>query len=209
MSAALFGFAQAPLAEGLHGASQGKLSVVFMGDSITQGWSRDRPDFFALHGYTGKGKPGETAREMLGRFRTDVLDLNPSVVHIMAGTNDVAQNKGKETAQQIEGYISEMIDLSVDHHIQVVLAAIPPAARFPWHPKIAPVPLIREINQDLRILASQKHITFVDYGLILAEGNGAMKAEYTSDGVHPNAMAYAAIEPLTEAAIMRAMQGMP
>jgi lysophospholipase L1-like esterase len=180
--------------------------VVFVGDSITEGWSRDRPEFFAMHNFVGKGKPGETAREILARFHADVLNLNPTLVHIMAGTNDVAQNKGIESAQQIEGYITDMIDLALSHHIPVVLAAIPPAALFPWHPFVAPVALIRRVNADLRILASQKNIAFVDYGLVLGTRSGAMRAKFTADGVHPNALAYAAMEPLAEAAIDRALR---
>lgn len=179
--------------------------VVFMGDSITQGWApqpfiRDNPHF------VGRGISGQTTPQMLVRFRSDVIALKPAVVHIMAGTNDVAGNTGAETPEEIEGYIAGMVEIASVHGIKVVLASIPPALDFPWRPGLSPAPRIKALNAWLRAYAARKHIVYVDYWPAIATPEGGMKPGFAKDGVHPNAEAYAAMAPLTQAAIDQAMR---
>ena len=190
----------------LGAARRGTPRVVFIGDSITEGWRSQQQSWFDDHGYVGRGISGQTTPQMLVRFRADVLNLSPAVVHIMGGTNDIAQNTGVETAEEIEGYIASMVESALSNHIKVVIAAIPPAAAFPWRPELAPKPLISTINRWLRAYASKKHLAFVDYGEVLATPNGAMKAEYSADGVHPNEAGYAAMAPAAQAAIRSALR---
>jgi lysophospholipase L1-like esterase len=178
--------------------------VVFMGDSITQGWApqpfiKDNPHF------VGRGISGQTTPQMLVRFRSDVLALKPAVVHIMAGTNDVAGNTGAETPDEIEGYVAGMVEIAQAHGIKVVIASIPPALDFPWRPGLAPGPKIQALNAWLKSYAAQKHVLYVDYWPVIATPEGGMKPGYSGDGVHPNAQAYAAMAPLAQAAINRAM----
>lgn len=179
--------------------------VVFMGDSITQGWAlepfiKDNPNF------VGRGISGQTAPQMLVRFRSDVIALKPAVVHIMAGTNDVAQNTGPETAQEIEDYIRSMVELALANKIKVVLASIPPAKEFYWHPGLSPAPQIRALNGWLREYAASRGLAYIDYWSVLATTDGAMKAEYSADGVHPNAAGFEAMRPLAKAAIDGALR---
>jgi lysophospholipase L1-like esterase len=179
--------------------------VVFMGDSITQGWAL-QPFIKDNANYVGRGISGQTAPQMLVRFRSDVIALKPAIVHIMAGTNDVAQNTGPETPGEIEGYIKSMVELALANKIKVVLASIPPALDFPWRRGLEPAPQIRGLNAWLREYAASRGIEFVDYGAVLATSDGAMKAEYSADGVHPNAAGYEAMRPLAAAAIERALR---
>ena len=179
--------------------------VVFMGDSITQAWAdqaliRDNKD------NVGRGISGQTAPQMLVRFRSDVIALKPAVVHIMAGTNDVAQNTGPETPDEIFGYITSMVELARANKIKIILASIPPAKDFPWRRGLDPVPKIRALNDRLKVYAAQRGITYVDYWQVLATPEGALKPEYSADGVHPNAAGYEAMRPLAEAAIKQALQ---
>jgi len=179
--------------------------VVFMGDSITQGWAaqpfiRDNPD------YVGRGISGQTTPQMLVRFRSDVIALKPAVVHIMAGTNDLAQNTGHESPQEIEGYIRSMVELALANRIRVVLASIPPAIDFGWRRGLVPAPQIRALNDWLREYAAHRGLVYADYWSALASADGAMKPEYSSDGVHPNAAGYEAMRPLARAAIDRALR---
>ena len=97
--------------------------VVFMGDSITEGWAL-QPFIKDNRNFVGRGISGQTAPQMLVRFRSDVIALKPAIVHIMAGTNDVAQNTGPETPQETEGYIKSMVELALANKIKVVLASI-------------------------------------------------------------------------------------
>ena len=178
--------------------------VVFMGDSITEGWAaqpfiRDDPHF------VGRGISGQTAPQMLVRFRSDVLTLKPAVVHIMAGTNDIAQNSGPETAAEMLGYIVSMAELARANRINVVIASVPPAADFPWHPGLDPAPKIKALNDRLKQYATNHGCVYADYWTVLAASNDGMKSQYSGDGVHPNAAGYDAMRPVAKAAIARAL----
>ena len=178
--------------------------VVFMGDSITEGWARESFIAGDSH-YVGRGIGGQTALQMLVRFRADVIDLKPELVHIMAGTNDVAENNGPESDEEIEGALQSMAELALAHHIKVVLASIPPADEFKWHPGLNPVPRIRRLNDWIRSYAKQVGVGYVDYWPALATDSGAMKPSLSGDGVHPSSEGYRAMQPLAEAAIKAAL----
>jgi lysophospholipase L1-like esterase len=178
--------------------------VVFMGDSITQAWAV-QPFIKDNASFVGRGISGQTTPQMLVRFRSDVIALKPAVVHIMGGTNDVAQNTGPETAEEIEGYVTGMVEIAQANHIKVIIASIPPAADFPWHPGLAPGPKIQALNVWLKDYAAKKHLVYADYWPAIATPEGAMKPEYSKDGVHPNADGYAAMAPIAQAAIAKAM----
>lgn len=178
-------------------------AIVFMGDSITEGWAIAHPGFFAP-GMVNRGISGQTTPQMLVRFQADVVALRPRLVHIMAGTNDVAGNTGATDAQAWRNNIIAMVTLAKAAKIGVILAAIPPAAAFPWKPALRPSPTIQALNLWLKDYARREGLTFVDYHAALAEPDGALKKALTFDGIHPNAAGYDAIEPLTRDAIRRA-----
>jgi len=178
--------------------------VVFMGDSITEAWARE--SLFAENpNFVGRGLSGQTTLQMLVRFRADVIDLKPAVVHIMGGTNDLAGNNGPESDQEIEGAIASMAELARANHINVVLASIPPAADFAWHPGSKPIPRLLRLNAWLKSYASHAGIEYVDYWPVLAAADGSMKASCSPDGVHPNAECYKAMQPLALAAVASAL----
>jgi lysophospholipase L1-like esterase len=180
--------------------------VVLIGDSITEGWKEQHAGWFGPQ-RVDRGISGQVSEQMLVRMRSDVLDLKPAVVHIMAGTNDVAGNRGPTTIALIEGNIATMAELARAHGIRVVLASVPPAAGFPWQPGLRPAGDIRTINAWLRDYARREHYTWVDYGAVLDDGAGGLKKEYSGDGVHPNAAGYAVMEPLFESAVSKALAG--
>ena len=181
------------------------MRVVFMGDSITEGWAR-QPFIKDNPKYVGRGISGQTAPQMLVRFRSDVIALKPAIVHIMAGTNDVAQNTGAETPAEIEGYVTSMVELALANKIKVILASVPPAKEFYWHPGLQPAAQIRALNDWLRQYAASRQLAYIDYWSVLATSDGAMKPEYSADGVHPNAAGYEAMRPLAKAAIDSALR---
>lgn len=178
--------------------------VVFMGDSITEFWGDQQPGFFS-DGKLDRGISGQTTAQMLLRFRQDVIELHPQAVHLMAGTNDVAGNTGPSTLAQVEGNLTSMIELAQAHGIRVILATIPPAARFPWQPAVQPVPGIRALNAWIRDVAAQQGLTLVDYYPALATPEGAMQAGLARDGVHPTVQGYQRMAPLADAAIRAAL----
>ena len=180
-------------------------NVVFMGDSITEFWAK-QPDFARDSARVGRGISGQSSPQILLRFRTDVINLKPRVVHIMAGTNDIAEATGRETDEEIQGYISNIVELAQLHGIQVVLASIPPAADFFWHTGLNPAPRICALNNWLKAYALDQKLTYVDYWSVLSAPDGGMRRDFSDDGVHPNVNGYRAMEPLAEAAITKALQ---
>lgn len=174
--------------------------IVFMGDSITEFWAKQDPTFFT-EGRIDRGISGQTTSQMLLRFRQDVIALHPRVVHILAGTNDVAGNTGPSTLEQVEGNIASMAELAHANGIEVILGSIPPAARFPWRPAIAPVATIRTLNAWIRRYAQAHGFTYVDYYSAMATPEGGMKAGLADDGVHPTRKGYAIMGELANAAI--------
>jgi lysophospholipase L1-like esterase len=179
--------------------------VVFFGDSITELWGAVDPGMFA-HDTLNRGISGQTTIQMIGRFQEDVIALHPRVVHILAGTNDIAGNTGPTTLPWIEANIRTMVETAKANHVRVVLASVLPAARYNWRASIEPVPQIQALNAWLQAYAKTEHLTFVDYRPPLDDGRHGFKPQLSADGVHPNAAGYAAMRPLAERAVQAALR---
>src|SRR5437762_13522203 len=120
--------------------------VVFMGNSITDGWAKFFPAQFPGKPYLGRGIGGQTTPQMLVRFRQDVIALKPAVVVILAGTNDIAGNTGPSTLEMIEDNLASMAELGRANGIRVVLASVLPVFDYPWKPGLEPAPKIVALN---------------------------------------------------------------
>ncbi len=174
-------------------ASGRKVDVVFMGDSITEGWRDKHPAFFTP-GRICRGISGETTPQMVLRMMADVVALKPRYVHIMAGTNDIAGNTGKMTPEQTRDNFRAMTILAKANGIQMILAPVPPSGGFPWRPGLEVVAPIRAHNAWLKAYAHQAGAIWMDYTPVLATPEGAMKPGMAYDGVHPTEAGYDAIE---------------
>jgi lysophospholipase L1-like esterase len=183
----------------------GENRVVFMGDSITDGWIRTSPEFFQGKPYLDRGISGQTTPQMVVRFRQDVIALQPKVVVILAGTNDVAGNTGPATPEMIEDNLMSMVDLARANGIKVVLASILPASDYAWKPGLEPGPKIVALNAWIKDYAAKNGMVYLDYYSALVNDQMGMKKELSGDGVHPNKAGYAIMEPLAEKAIAQAL----
>jgi lysophospholipase L1-like esterase len=180
--------------------------VVFFGDSITEIWSRLDPALFEGD-VVNRGISGQTTAQMIGRFQQDVIALKPAVVHIMAGTNDIAGNTGPTSLAWIEANVRAMAEMAKANHVRVVLSAVTPAARYTWRPEIDSVASIRDLNAWLAAYAKREGLGFVDYAPVLTDGHNGIKPELSADGVHPNAKAYELMRPLARRALAEALKG--
>ena len=185
-------------------ASGARVDVVFLGDSITEGWLQKAPAFFSA-GRICRGISGQTTPQLLLRFRQDVIDLQPRVVHIMAGTNDIAGNTGPSTLKMIQDNFLSMSEVAIANGVHLVLASIPPASDFPWRPGLATVAPIGAMNAWLKDHTTRTRATFADYSAVLSDGNGAMRDGLSFDHVHPTEAGYAAMGPVAETALRRAL----
>lgn len=177
-------------------AAQGGARVVFLGNSITQHWVTKHPSFFTDNGYTGRGISGQTSSQFLLRFREDVLKLQPQVLVLNAGTNDIAENAGEYHEEMTFGHICSMVELAQAHRIRVVLTSVLPAAGFKWRPGVAsPVEKIRSLNERLKAYAEAHAIPYVDYyAAMVNPADGSLP--YANDGVHPTVEGYLIMESL-------------
>lgn len=180
--------------------------VVFIGNSITQGWIEVNPNFFAGKSYINRGISGQTTPQILVRFRSDVVNLKPKVVVILAGTNDIAGNTGPSTLEMIEDNIASMVEIANANNIKAVLCSILPAYDYPWKPGLEPAQKIVDLNKWIKEYAVKNKIIYVDYFAPMADKRTGLKKEYSEDGVHPNLAGYNIMEPIVENAIAEALR---
>ncbi|MDD4922648.1 MAG: SGNH/GDSL hydrolase family protein [Bacteroidales bacterium] len=179
--------------------------VVFMGNSITEGWGKKSPEFFTGKPYVNRGISGQTTPQMLIRFRPDVINLKAKVVVILAGTNDIAGNTGPSTVEMIEDNLASMADIAKANNVKVILCSILPAFDYPWKRGLKPYEKILQVNTWIKGFAEKNGFIYLDLYSPMVDERPGMKAEYSSDGVHPNKAGYNVMEPLVEKAIAKAL----
>ena len=188
---------------------KGENRVVFMGNSITQGWKEKSPGFFTQNPYICRGISGQTTPQMLVRFRQDVIDLQPKVVVILAGTNDIAGNTGPSTLEMIMDNLASMAEVAKANGIQVVLCSVLPAFDYPWRKGLEPNLKIPALNEMIKSYCIKNDIIYLDYFTPMADERNGMKAALTTDGVHCTIDGYKVMEPLAQAAIEKALKMKP
>ena len=184
---------------------RGENRVVFMGNSITDAWINQSPEFFKENDYIDRGISGQTTPQMLVRFRPDVIDLQPKIVMILAGTNDIAGNTGPSTLEMIMGNIASMAELARANDIKAILCSVLPAYDYPWSPGKEPAEKIVKLNKMIKKYARKNDFVYLDYYSSMVDDRKGMKAEYSKDGVHPNKEGYAVMEAIAKKAINEAL----
>jgi lysophospholipase L1-like esterase len=190
----------------LEAPAKGEKRIVFMGNSITENWGKASPAFFSDSSFVNRGISGQTTPQMLLRFTADVISLEPTVVVILAGTNDIAGNTGPSTLKMIMDNIRSMAQLAQVNNIKVVLCSLLPAYEYPWSPGKNPVENIAALNKMIEQYAIEHNHIYLDYYSAMVDDRKGMKREYSSDGVHPNKAAYNIMEPLVKEAIANAIR---
>ena len=179
----------------------GEDRIVFMGNSITEGWKTFHPEFFSGKPYINRGISGQTTPQMLLRFRADVINLNPELVIILAGTNDIAGNTGPSSIEMIAHNIISMAELAIINDIKIILCSVLPVYDYTWKPGLNPVGKISALNEIIRDYAQNNGITYLDYYSSMVDNRKGLIELYTYDGVHPNKLGYTIMESLLETAI--------
>lgn len=178
--------------------------IVFMGNSITEFWKNIDSDFFKNKSYVNRGISGQTTSQMLLRFRQDVIDLKPEIVVILAGINDIAENTGPISLENILGNIISMTELAKTNHIKVVLSSVLPANKFPWRPDLQPTEKVIELNKMIQKYCQENNLIHIDYYSKMVDSQKGLDAKFTNDGVHPTLTGYKIMEPLLEEALAKA-----
>lgn len=180
--------------------AKGEKRVVLLGNSITDGWPKNHPEFFKENNLIGRGISGQTSYQFLLRFRQDVINLKPAIVVINYGTNDIAENTGPYDEDKTYENVVTMVELARYNHIKVILTSCLPAEAFGWRKSITnSMDKIRHLNARVKTYAEKNKIPFVDYFSAMVNNEGtAMKANYAKDnpGVHPSREGYVVMENL-------------
>lgn len=192
--------------EALGTPAKGEKRVVFMGNSITEGWINTCPEFFEGRPYINRGIGGQTTPQMLIRFRQDVINLQPKVVVILAGTNDIAGNTGPSTLEMIEDNLASMAEIAHANGIKVILCSVLPAYDYPWRKGMEPNVKIPELNKWIKNYAEKNKFIYLDYFSAMVDEKNGMQADLSGDGVHPNKKGYEIMQPMVEKAIAKALK---
>ena len=181
--------------------------VVFLGNSITQGWPDAHPAFFEKNNFAGRGISGQTTYQYLVRFREDVINLHPEVVVINGGTNDIAENNYAYDEERTFGNLVSLAELAEANGIKVILTPILPANQFPWRKEITDIPEKQaRINARIKEYAEKKGFGYADYYSPMVVQAGALNPAFTYDGVHPNAKGYEVMERVIIPEITRTLR---
>lgn len=187
--------------ERLGSPAVGEKRVVFMGNSITESWAVIDSSFFKENEYIGRGISGQVSSQMLLRFRQDVIDLKPTLVVILAGTNDIAENAGPITLKDIVANIISMTELAHENNIKVIISSVLPAYDFPWRQGLQPAKKIIMLNSMIKTYCDKNNISYVDYYSKMVDERKGLDKKYTNDGVHPTYDGYKIMESLVQTAI--------
>jgi len=177
--------------------------VVFMGNSIFEGWIRLRPEFFSGKPYFDRGISGQTTPQMLLRMYDDVIALQPDIMVLKAGINDIAENNAPYDPAHTLDNIKAMAQLARFNKIKVILCSVLPASDFKWRPGLQPGDKVIALNEAIKQFADENKFYYLDLYSSVVDDNKGMKKEYANDGVHPTVEGYKVIEPLIEAAIRK------
>ncbi|MCI0494337.1 GDSL-type esterase/lipase family protein, partial [candidate division KSB1 bacterium] len=166
--------------------------VVFFGSSSVDGWNlaKDFPTIPLLN----RGIGGETSRQMVMRFRQDVLNLKPYAAIIFLGScNDFWEDKRMPTAET-KSNIIKLARMADRNGIGLALGAISPVNDYlAGKDFIAshPVAAVQELNKWIKNFCETNNYVFVDFYSAVSDSNGKLTSEFTDDGMHCNSEGYA------------------
>ena len=174
--------------------------VVFLGDSITDGW--DLAKYFPGKPYVNRGISGQTTPQMLARMYADVIHLHPAAFILLAGTNDIARNTGPETQEMVEDNLRAMCELAASNNIKIILCLLTPVSDYTRKQTVNRPPAdIMSLNHWIELYAPDVHAQIADYYAALVDDKGMLREGCSDDGLHPNAKGYELLAPVAEAAI--------
>ena len=176
-------------------SNSGKDRIVFIGDSITEGWSDFSPEFFQQNNFVNRGISGQTTPQMLIRLKPDAVHLDPKMIVINGGTNYIAGNTGPSTPEMIIDNLCSMAEIAIKNNIDVALTTILPVYKYPGNDEVADPPkIISFINSALEEYCKKNSLIYIDYYSSMVDGKKGLKSEYGNDGVHPIKEGYEVME---------------
>lgn len=179
--------------------------VVFLGDSITDGWRLN--EYFPGRDFVNRGISGQVTSQMLARMQPDVVERRPRAVLVLGGTNDIARGTPLSTIQK---NLTMIADLAEFHRITPLFASILPVSDY--HRKVTPgrpPAKIAELNAWLKSFCASRKFPYVDYYNAVVDGAGFLGKDLSDDGLHPNPAGYRRMAPVALQAIDALLKAEP
>ena len=172
---------------------------MLVGDSITEGWTEFNPEFFQQNNFVNRGISGQTTPQMLIRLKPDAVRLDPKMIVINAGTNDIAGNTGPSTSEMIIDNICSMAEIAIKNNIDIALSTILPVYKYPGNDEVVDPPkIISVINAALEEYCKKNSLIYIDYYSSMVDKKKGLKSEYGNDGVHPTKEGYDVMEKVVK-----------
>lgn len=162
-------------------------AVVFLGDSIIQGWGEGLPAAFPGMKVANRGISGDTTRGVLIRLEEDVFALNPSGLVLLIGTNDLEENA---TPDVIAGNVKLVLDAltAFDPELPIIFCDVFPSSETMRRP----TEQIQQVNAlYLELVPEYPQLVRLDTFTLFDNGEGDAKPEEFPDLLHPNELGYA------------------
>lgn len=169
---------------------------IIIGDSITEEWHKNNPQYFRENKLACKGVSGETTHQMLMRFERDVIRLKPEWVIILGGTNDIANDLSPTIVSKIMNNITKMAEKARSNNIKVALCSVLPTSSYPWSPYATPASTIPQLNVEIMNFCNEQGFTYINFFDALKNECNGLTEKYTYDGVHCTSEAYRKMEPI-------------
>ena len=187
-------------------AQKNNQKIIFIGNSITEMWTKKSFFFKSNTNFINKGISGQTTSEILNRFQNDVINKKPNTVIILAGINDIAENDGPIKIKKIAENIFKMVELAKKEKINTIICSVLPANKILWNKSIKPTFKIIKLNMILKQFCKNNKIEYVDYYSEMVDWKGGLKTPlYTSkwDLVHPNEKGYEKMEEILQISLKK------
>ena len=187
-------------------AQKNNQKIIFIGNSITEMWTKKSFFFKSNTNFINKGISGQTTSEILNRFQNDVINKKPNTVIILAGINDIAENNGPIKIKNIAKNIFKMVELAKKEKINTIICSVLPANKILWNKSIKPTFKIIKLNMMLKQFCKNNKIEYVDYYSEMVDWKGGLKTPlYTSkwDLVHPNEKGYEKMEEILQISLKK------
>jgi lysophospholipase L1-like esterase len=186
----------------------GERRVVFLGDSITDGWKL--PEYFPGKPYVNRGISGQITTQMVLRFHQDVVELQPAAVIVNAGINDISNTLQITNVAEIESNYESMAEIARAHGVRIIFASVLPVNNYTEYSRgfltERPPEQIRELNRWMKNYCEKNNLVYLDYYSAMIDENHMLRRELTADGLHPTADGYKIMAPLAEKAIQQALK---
>lgn len=157
-------------------------AVVFLGDSITQGWA-SLPESFPSLKVAGRGISGDTAEGLIFRLKEDVLSLDPAAVVILIGTNDL---DFKKTPTEIARNIGKLLEAVETHRkgTPVIVCKVMPRG----NTKRDSIVALNELLE--KMVVGRATVFLCDTYTPFVNAEGGASSAFFSDRLHPNEDGY-------------------